>query len=79
MARYRNKFHKAFNSDFGPEFYETEVHPTAYKGFKIYHRHRGAFDCVIDGINGPECVGQYAGLNGAKLFIDQFWERENAE
>lgn len=70
MARYRNSFHKPENPSFGPEFYETDARPTAHRGFEIFQRVRGrVWDCVING----ECVGQYAGPNGAKRFVDQYW------
>ena len=78
-ARYRNKSHNPFNPAQGPEFYETDVKPTEYKGFRIYRRLDKCFDCVIEDVGGePVCRGQYAGLNGAKRFIDRFWARENA-
>jgi len=75
MARYRNSSFKNSHSGlYGPEFYETDVTPTAYKGFEIYRRLTECFDCVVDGV----CVSQRAGINGAKRFIDDFWERQNA-
>ena len=78
MARYRNTFHKPFDAASGPEFYETDVGPTEYKGFKIYQRFRGCFDVVLNELDDPRCITQRAGLNGAKRFIDAFWARENA-
>lgn len=47
----------------------------SYKGYLIYHRINAAspiengahvFDIVLDGV----CIGQYAGPNGARQFID---------
>lgn len=78
MARYLNPWHKPHDNSYGPEFYSTEVTPTSYKGFSIYRRHEGCFDVVTDGANGPECKTQRAGINGARAFINEFWERENA-
>lgn len=77
MTRYRNSFYR-MSGLYGPEFYETDEKPTEYNGFRIYRRLVSCFDCVLDGVNGPECIGQYAGINGAKKFIDEFWARENA-
>jgi hypothetical protein len=78
MARYRNPNHNPHDDKFGPEFYETDAKPTEYKGFQIYHVHNLRFDCVQEGLSGPVCKMQMAGLNGAKRYIDKFWARENA-
>lgn len=78
MARYRNPCHKPLDASYGPEFYETDVRPTEYQGFKIYHFHANRFDCVIEGTEGPVCQMQMAGLNGAKRYIDDFWAKETA-
>lgn len=78
MARYRNRCHKPHDSSYGPEFYETGVKPTEYKGFKIYHVHHMRFDCVLDGIDGPYCQMQMAGINGAHRYIDNYWAKQNA-
>lgn len=51
---------------------ETDAQPVEYGGFLIYHRvnhvnkDANVFDVVKDGA----CIGQYAGINGAKRFID---------
>ena len=66
ITRYRNSFHTPFGPDCGPEFFEVEVRPTKYRGFLIYHRLRNCFDIVVDGV----CIGMYAGMNGAKRYID---------
>ena len=79
FSTYRNSFYKpSLEGRYGPEFYVTDEEPTEYKGFLIYRRIAACFDCVLAGINGPECIGQYAGMSGAKRFIDDFWARENA-
>ncbi|WP_430438966.1 hypothetical protein [Shinella sp.] len=78
MARYRNRCHNPHDSSYGPEFYETDVKPTEYKGFKIYHVHNMRFDCVLEGIDGPFCQMQTAGINGAHRYIDSYWAKQNA-
>jgi hypothetical protein len=65
-ARYKNPWHKPLKPMYGPEFYETEVDPIEYRGYLIYERLPAVFDIVRDGV----CLSQYAGLNGAKGFID---------
>lgn len=61
---YRNPWHRADERMYGEPTYRTSVKPTMYRGYAIYHRI--AFDVVKNGC----CVGQYAGLSGAKRFID---------
>lgn len=78
MARYMNPNHNPHDAAYGPEFYETDVRPTEYKGFKIYHVHQMRFDCVLDGLTGPYCQMQMAGISGAQRYIDAFWEKQNA-
>ena len=78
MTRYRNLCHNAHDSSYGPAFYETDAKPTDYKGFKIYHVHNMRFDCVLDEADGAVCKMQMAGLNGAKRYVDSFWEKQNA-
>ncbi|KNY36061.1 hypothetical protein [Agrobacterium sp. SUL3] len=78
MHKYRNPCHKQHDASYGPEFYETDVKPTEYKGFKIYHVHHMRFDCVLEEVGGPVCKMQMAGINGAKRYIDSFWEKQNA-
>jgi len=74
MTTYKNSFYTPKNPISRKEF-STEVTPIEYKNYLIFHRINpnspikdGAhvFDVVINGI----CIGQYAGLNGAKHFID---------
>ncbi|QQM29330.1 hypothetical protein JET14_13455 [Martelella lutilitoris] len=78
MATYRNRVHKPHDSSYGPEFYETDVKPTEYKGFRIYRVNDKRFDCVIDGLDGLVCQMQMAGINGAKRYIDDFWMKQTA-
>jgi hypothetical protein len=78
MVRYQNPHHNPHDDKYGPEFYETDVTPTEYRGFKIYNVHRLRFDCVLEGLSGPFCKMQMAGINGAKRYIDKFWEKQNA-
>jgi hypothetical protein len=61
------------NSFYSPKFQgsteviKTEANPTEYKGCQIFQRIKGeCWDVVKDGI----CIGMYAGINGAKKFID---------
>jgi len=78
MARYRNPCHKPHDGSYGPASYETDVKPTEYKGFKIYHVHNMRFDCVIEEPDGLVCKMQMAGINGAHRYIDNFWAKQNA-
>lgn len=71
MAKYRNTFHKPGRSEYGPEFYETASRPVEYMGYLIYHRLDKCFDIVCDG----DCIGMYAGLNGAKNAIETRFAR----
>jgi len=71
MARYRNTFHKPFDASYGPEFFEVDAQPVEHNGMLIYRRLPNCFDVVRDG----ECVGMYAGLNGAKRGIDERFNR----
>lgn len=65
MVKYKNIFRPFKDS---PLFYETDVSPVAYKGYLIYQRIKGTcFDIVKDSV----CLGQYAGINGAKKRIDE--------
>ena len=71
-AEYRNPWHVPGKQEYGPAVYHTTARPTSYNGFQIYHRIKSysaggdCFDIVKDGV----CVGQYAGLSGAKRAID---------
>lgn len=71
MARFRNTFHNPFNAIYGPEFFEVDEKPVEHHGMLIYRRLSNCFDIVIDG----ECVGMYAGLNGAKRAIETRFSR----
>lgn len=66
MAAYQNSFHKPGRPEYGPEYYVTDAEPVAYRDHLIFQRLRECFDVVRDGV----CIGQYAGLNGAKRYID---------
>lgn len=66
-ARYRNSFHKpGFQTDYGPEFFETDAKPVEHCGLLIYRRLDKGFDIVDNGV----CIGMYAGLGGAKQAIE---------
>lgn len=71
MTTYKNLFYNAKNMD-SKRVFSTEEKPIEYKGFQIFHRIRSSnpsancFDVVINGV----CIGMYAGLNGAKMYID---------
>jgi len=74
MTEYINTFHNPRNP-VSIKLLKTDSKPVNYKGYLIYHRinapspiENGAhvFDIVLNG----ECIGQYAGPNGARKFID---------
>jgi hypothetical protein len=66
MVQYKNTFYNQTVNDSKPVI-QTEVTPKEYKGYLIYERIKGVcFDIVKDGA----CIGMYAGVNGAKGFID---------
>ncbi len=66
MPSYKNFFYSPKYTD--PAVYHTDAKPVPYRGFLIYQRIKGVcWDIVKDGI----CVGQYAGLSGAKGVIDE--------
>ena len=73
MVSYKNSFHSKYYQDSAP-IIKTDVIPTLYKGYEIYHRIKSSspggnvFDIVKDGV----CVGMNAGINGAKRKIDSF-------
>lgn len=71
MARYRNSFHKTHDAAYGPEFYATDASPVEHGGLFIYRRLDKCFDIVDDGV----CIGQYAGLDGAKNAITERFGR----
>ena len=65
-ATYINSFHNPNNAD-SKEILSCDSDAIKYKGYLIYQRIKSTcFDVVKDGI----CVGMYAGVNGAKIFID---------
>lgn len=65
---YKNPWHKPGLEDtYGKPTYETDAEPEKYKGYLIYHRRISVWDVVLNGV----CVGQYAGINGARKFIDE--------
>ena len=66
MAIYRNPFHEAGKPHYGPAQYETDATPTPYRGMLIYRRMSVCWDVVKD----DTCIGQYAGMSGAKGLID---------
>lgn len=74
MTEYINAFHNPKNT-ISQKVFITDVKPSKYKNCLIYHRinafspvENGAhvFDVVLNG----KCIGQYAGPNGARKFID---------
>jgi len=66
MHTYTNPFHSA-NYTGSRAVIETNVPPTEYKNHLIFRHHSRHFDVVKDGV----LIGQYAGPNGARKFIDQ--------
>ena len=74
MATYANAFYQPRTNGSDPAVYATDVAPIEYRGFRIYQRLRKVcFDVVTDGV----CVGQYAGLSGAKGLIDLIHDEPN--
>lgn len=71
MARYRNTFHKPHDTSYGPEFYEVDAKPVEHMGYLIYKRHAHCYDIVCD----SDCIGMYAGLNGAKRAVETRFAR----
>lgn len=67
MTTYRNPWFKPGKPEYGPAEYQTDVEPAEYRGFLIYRRNSVVWDVVKDGA----CVGQYAGPNGARGFVDK--------
>lgn len=71
-AEYRNPWHNPRDPKYGPAVYRTDAKPVAYRGYLIHHRIKSSspggdvYDIVKDGV----CVNQYAGINGAKGYID---------
>ncbi len=68
MATYWNPWHQRGANQYGPRCYETSVEPVIYRGHRIYNR------IAFDVVRGNMCIGQYAGLNGAKRFIDMLMD-----
>lgn len=72
MAKYRNTFYRAHDTaTYGPEFFEVDAKPVEHLGMLIYRRQPNCFDIVVN----DECVGMYAGLNGAKRAITERFGR----
>lgn len=71
MANYKNAFYNPLYQG-SALVIVTNSEPVHYRGYLIYHRIKGTtksgnvFDVVKDGV----CIGNYAGINGAKAFID---------
>lgn len=71
MTTYKNLFYNAKYDRSKPDYTSAEK-PIEYKGFQIFHRIKSSnpsancFDVVMNGV----CIGMYAGLNGAKKYID---------
>lgn len=49
-----------------PEYFETTVRPTNYRGFQIFHRMPKSFELVKDGV----CLTQRAGGGALKSLVD---------
>lgn len=66
QSRYRNPWYDALRNNADPPEYVTEAAPTRYRGYLIYRRLPACFDVV----GARCCIGQYAGLPGAKGLVD---------
>lgn len=68
-TEYINGFHhpNGGSQTYGPPIYITNSEPVEYRGLLIYKRFDACFDVVKDNI----CIGNYAGLRGAKGLIDK--------
>lgn len=66
MHKYRNPWHRPGVRGTGPEIYSTPATPKKYRGFLIFSRVPRVWDVVKDSV----CIGQRAGVNGAKRLID---------
>jgi hypothetical protein len=77
MTSYKNPFHSNKYQGSVPVII-TDANPIEYKDYLIYHRLKSKthdaniFDIVKDNI----CLGMCAGLNGAKISIDQLINNE---
>lgn len=72
MATYKNPWHKPNKPEYGPAEYSTEAAPIHYRGYSLYERIPGPIGrCCWDVVKDGACVGQYAGPNGARGFVDQ--------
>ena len=71
MTRYKNSFHSEKNQN-SKEYFETSEMPIEYKGYFIFHRIKDTIKVlnVFDVVKNNVCIGMYAGINGAKKFID---------
>jgi hypothetical protein len=73
MTTYTNPFYSAKFDNSKPAI-TTEAIPIEYKGYLIYERvKKQVFDIVQDGV----CIGMYAGINGAKRWLDTITEDNN--
>lgn len=71
MARYRNPWFEALTNDADPREYVTDAKPTIYRAHLVYRRLPSCFDVVRE----DACIGQYAGMSGAKGLIDLIQDR----
>jgi hypothetical protein len=73
MGTYKNKFYNPQINTSKP-IIETDSTPVEYKGYLIYHRikNNGKWGDIFDIVKNGECVGMYAGMNGAKQKIDSY-------
>lgn len=65
IASYTNPFYSSKFDNSKPVI-TTNATPVSYKGYLIYKRTKEVFDVVQDGV----CIGMYAGINGAKRWLD---------
>lgn len=71
MATYKNTFFKNDKKE-RKEYITTESKPMFYKNHYIYHRISSNIKDanIFDIVKNNECIGMYAGVNGAKNRID---------
>lgn len=70
MAEYKNPWFRS-SRDSSPTF-KTDVRPTEYRGYQIFHR-GGGWDVVKDGV----CRTQRVGLSGAKGYVDAVLDHDD--
>lgn len=66
MHSYTNHFHSANYQGSAP-IITTNARPAEYRGHLIFKIHDQHYDVVCEGV----LVGQYAGPNGARRFVDR--------